>query len=130
MNFTKLTLKNMAAILQFARKPIPEPVELVPEIKNDWLAAPAVCIGCKHEWSAVVEIPSNTSRLECPNCKSEKGMLTQFVKATQAPFYTCSTCDGFIWTIILWLGEATACCGACGKRDALIAIFDRAQEHI
>lgn len=37
------------------------------------IAGEAFCQQCDHEWMAVV--PAGTVRLECPNCKTEKGLL-------------------------------------------------------
>jgi len=40
--------------------------------KGQWGTGEAFCIGCKHEWVAVAT--TGTTELECPNCKSMKGI--------------------------------------------------------
>lgn len=41
----------------------------VPAVQHG--AGQAFCLGCGHEWTAVV--PTGTIQLECPSCKAHKG---------------------------------------------------------
>jgi hypothetical protein len=41
------------------------------------LTGEAVCLACKHEWVGVA--PIGTVDIECPECKSQKGVLKHFV---------------------------------------------------
>ena len=41
--------------------------------RKGWVSGTARCVGCKHEWIAVVE--TGTTELECPECGAWKGVL-------------------------------------------------------
>lgn len=45
----------------------------------------ARCLGCGHEWTAVA--PAGENRLECPACKTDKGIFHGL----------CYPQDGYIW---------------------------------
>ena len=50
-----------------------------------------VCLNCKHEWVGVM--PVGTFNIECPECKSEKGVIKHFA-IREGSIYQCNCgCD-------------------------------------
>lgn len=45
------------------------------------------CLACKHEWVGIM--PIGTFNIECPECKSEKGVLKHFAARNKA-HYQCN----------------------------------------
>jgi hypothetical protein len=56
----------MAEIIQF-------PAKLKPDVEECSASGEAICLGCKHQWVAVV--PYNESLFECPSCGVFKGVF-------------------------------------------------------
>lgn len=55
-------------------------------LKNEpHIAGEARCVQCGHEWVAVC--PAGTTELECPQCKTNKGVLK----------FSCAPADGEVW---------------------------------
>lgn len=67
----------------------------------------ARCLGCRHEWRAVVEV--GTTQLECPSCGAWKGIfLGEYVPEE---FWLCGCgCDLF------YITTDGSCCPNCGIR--------------
>ncbi len=110
-------------------RPFNRPQPSAPELEVDHITSPAVCLGCKHEWQAVVPAATAMNCLECPSCGCDKGLVKSFVVHGKAPIYTCTICMGFLWTIVHFDKVATAVCANCGKKNALIEAFDQASEQ-
>ena len=67
----------------------------------------AKCLGCGHEWEAV--IPCATVYCECPSCGLDKGVRLSLV----LPYDPLLTCDcGNIYFNVLEEGQLL--CGLCG----------------
>lgn len=49
-------------------------------------AGPAVCLSCKHEWTAVIVV--GVDDVECPECGMHKGVRKGLIYPT--PFWACA----------------------------------------
>ncbi len=65
-----------------------------------------VCLACKHEWNGIM--PIGTFQLECPECRSEKGVLKHFVFRDK-PHYLCN-CGNHL----LYATPEGCYCASCG----------------
>jgi hypothetical protein len=74
------------------------------------LSGPARCLACHHDWEAVA--PVGTSRLECPSCKTLRGVWSRPCGGAQGePYWTCQCgCDLFMLT------PRSLICTACAER--------------
>lgn len=96
------------------------------------LTGPARCISCGHEWQAVTVRGAphvncdGAPGLECPQCKSEKGVLTQFVQYTDVTSWHCNFCRSYLFSIIL-AKDDTVClaCACCGELTNGLDIFNK-----
>ena len=55
-------------------------------------SGPAVCMGCGHEWQAVIPIPI-PAVLECPSCGLEKGTPAGLCEPKGGMVLACGECD-------------------------------------
>jgi len=73
------------------------------------LAGHAFCVACKHEWVAVTEVEV-FEELECPKCKTMKGVLKYGV--TPEVYWKCNCgCNLFVISGI----SHNIVCWQCGK---------------
>ena len=69
---------------------------------------PARCLGCRHEWQAVV--PVGTTQLDCPACSASKGVLLGEYAPDVA--YACD-CG----CTLFYITDAGTLCPNCGLSD-------------
>lgn len=70
----------------------------------------AMCLGCKHEWLAVV--PVGTTELECPACTTHKGMFKYpYAPASDQEAFCCVGCGGMLF---YFMKNAKLFCPTCG----------------
>ena len=87
------------------------------------LNGPALCLACRHEWVGVA--PVGTQELECPSCKSMKGIFTKFVAYADVPNWRCSACEGFMFTVLLLEDTPTLACIGCGVLRNAIDLWNK-----
>lgn len=68
----------MSSVIDFAAKK---------QEKSAHLAGPAMCLGCKHTWAAVA--PIGTTRLECPDCGTHKGVFRGTMEPENSEIWVC-----------------------------------------
>lgn len=100
------------------------------QVPNDGpaLGGVAVCMGCRHEWSAVA--PTGTTELECPACGAMKGVWKFFCMPTaidgqDAEMWTCGGCGGQMFSVAATKDGPVLYCSNCGHRSKAIDLFDR-----
>lgn len=79
------------------------------------LVGVAKCLDCGVEWQAVAEV--GTTHLECPQCKTSRGVLAGPVEPkTGQQWFTCN-CDNRLFHIVAdERGKFLGCmCIKCGK---------------
>lgn len=87
----------------------------IPEKGNPHLAGEALCIGCRHEWSAVA--PVGTWQLECPSCSTWKGVFRYPVGADVGDgVFTCH-CGCEALTAYMRHGLFRLKCMSCGTEQ-------------
>ena len=114
----------MGEIRRFAPKPAND--------EEPSLSGEAVCLSCAHTWQAVTTrgAPVNSvdgdPGLECPACTSTKGVMRHFVQYTDVSSWHCTTCQSFLFSIIL-AKDNTPClaCACCGKLSNAIDVFNK-----
>lgn len=57
----------------------------------------AYCSACEHRWRAVA--PVGTTWLECPNCKTYRGLF-QYAPHRGDLSRVCDSCNGFLFTVL------------------------------
>lgn len=69
------------------------------EAKTPHLEGPALCLACKHEWRAVIEIGDGTvlSKMECPACSAERGVFATHPQK-DGGHWVC-TCSNYLFAI-------------------------------
>lgn len=78
-----------------------------PEKHEPHMAGEALCLACKHEWVAVV--PTGAISLECPSCKTERGVYKYQIAHMNEPMFACGCgCHYFV------LDEDGPLCCLCG----------------
>lgn len=84
-------------------------IDLSAHRPNPHLAGKAKCTACGHGWAAVA--PVGTDRLECPNCKTLRGVWLAFCTGREGiAFRVCQCgCDVFV------LSVEELVCTACGR---------------
>lgn len=81
-NVEKDIAMKQAALDKFDQLPANEG-----EDDKQWAAGVAVCMGCRHEWPAVV--PLGTSDFECPSCFAKKGHMKYQILRDESE-WTCA----------------------------------------
>ena len=98
----------MAQILKF-RKRITTNLVQKDEAANTRLRGDAICLGCKHEWTALASI--GESEFQCPKCTAKKGILKSFIDFRNESYYKCSNCDNPYFFV---LANGDKQCPICG----------------
>jgi hypothetical protein len=81
--------------------------------KRPHLAGEALCVGCKHEWAAVVQDIGVIPELECPKCS----LMTGYFKDVFQPECERWVCDcGGDLFFIIPIGKQ---CARCSKATAI-----------
>lgn len=94
----------MADIFQFECRSCSVAPELAsPAPANDaaaqgWLSGTAKCLDCGTEWAAVAEV--GTVSLECPQCKTSRGVMAGPVAARATEQYWICACDCSLFRIV------------------------------
>lgn len=91
-----------------------------PEREEPHLAGEAVCIGCRHEWSAVA--PVGVWQLDCPSCGTPKGIWRYPVGAAEGDLYFRCDCGCEALTAYHREGRFYLKCMSCGA-DQTEAVF-------
>lgn len=76
------------------------------------IAVPAVCLACRHKWSAVA--PAGTVALECPACGTNRGVSAEHVLPGDGAIWQCGCgCHAFSYSAKYrgWL------CLSCGREQ-------------
>jgi len=77
--------------------------------KNPHLAGEAKCLTCDHEWAAVA--PIGTVELECPECKTWKGVFCGMTAPNTVWECNCGNQHFYI-------DETGPMCSRCGVRQS------------
>jgi hypothetical protein len=80
----------------------------------------AKCIGCQHEWEAVA--PLGTAQLECPSCRTMKGMWKHPFAARDGDLEFRCLCGSEALTAYQRHGKFWLRCMNCGT-DQTEAVF-------
>jgi hypothetical protein len=103
----------MSNVFKFDRK----------EPQDPHMSGVAACNACQNEWIAILPTGSLTTSLECPSCHAMKGYMKHHCVYEGKQMWHCLTCQGFLFTIVLFEDVPTACCANCSSAHNLIDTF-------
>lgn len=94
----------MADVLEFKR---------VPDVVMTHIEAPAVCLECRHEWQAAIDIPEGDPApwLECPGCRTQKGRFKFRFLYDDGNLWHCNCGNN-----LFQLTREFTYCPACGEK--------------
>ena len=73
-----------AKILKFEKRPVLFHEQDEPDTV---IKGTAICLTCKNEWEAI--IPLGSIDIKCPKCKTNKGVLKDFIQFRENIHYRC-----------------------------------------